>query len=63
MTDYEFAEFCREHGACNVDIDGEIEVSFALDLLRDYFFENRHGAIPSLRDVYYQIDKINEITI
>ena len=63
MTEREFVEFCREHGACNVDINGEIEVSFALDLLRDYFFENRHGCIPSLRDAYFQIDKIKEITI
>lgn len=63
MTEQEFIEFCQDHGACNVDINGEIEVSFALDLLRDYYIENLNGAIPHLRDVFNQIKKINEITV
>ena len=63
MTEQQFAEFCRDHGACNVDMDGEIEVSFALDLLHDYFFEHPDGAVPRLRDVYRQIDLIHRITV
>ena len=63
MTEKEFEEFCREHGACNVDLDGEIEVSFALDLLKDYYMEHPDGAIPHLRDVFNQIKRIHEITI
>ena len=63
MTEKEFEEFCREHGACNVDIDGEIEVSFALDLLKDYYTEHPDGAIPHLHDVFNQINRIHEITI
>ena len=63
MTEKEFAEFCHDHGACNVDIDGEIEVSFALDLLHDYYMEHPDGAIPHLRDVFNQINRIHEITI
>ena len=62
MTEKEFEEFCREHGACNVDIDGEIEVSFALDLLGYYYTEHPDGAIPRLRDVFNQINRIHEIT-
>ena len=63
MTEQEFVEFCQEHGACNVDIDGEIEVSFALDLLCDYYMEHPDGAIPTLRDVYNQIGIIHRITL
>ena len=63
MTEKEFVEFCYDHGACNVDIDGEIEVSFALDLLHDYYMEHPDGAIPHLRDVFNQINRIHEITI
>ena len=62
MTEQEFVEFCSSHGACNVDIDEEIEVSFALDLLSDYYFENPDGTIPTLRDVYKQIAIIHKIT-
>ena len=63
MTEQEFVEFCREHGACNVDIDGEIEVWFALSLLCDYYKEHPDGAIPKLRDVYNQIGIIHRITL
>ena len=63
MTEKEFKEFCCEHGACNVDLDGEIEVWFALDLLKDYYMEHPDGAIPHLRDVFNQIKRIHEITI
>lgn len=63
MNDREFVEFCRAHGACNVDIDGNIEVSFALDLLSDYFREHPAGVIERLGDVRDQIEKIIEITI
>ena len=63
MTEQEFVKFCKEHGACNVDIDGEIEVSFALDLLRDYYMEHPDGAIPTLRDVFNQIGIIHGITL
>lgn len=63
MTETEFVEFCRYHGACNVDIDGEIEVSFALLLLHEYYFEHPDGAIPTLRDVFNQINMIHDITV
>ena len=63
MTEQEFVAFCQEHGACNVDIDGEIEVSFALDLLHDYYMEHPDGTIPTLRDVYNQIGIIHRITL
>lgn len=63
MTEQEFVEFCQDHGACNVDINGEIEVSFALDLLHDYYMEHPDGVIPHLREVFNQIKKINEITV
>ena len=63
MKEQEFVEFCREYGACNVSIDGEIEVSFALDLLHYWFLEHPDGAIPHLRDVFNQINKIHDITV
>ena len=63
MSDREFEEFCRAHGACNVDIDKEIEVSFALDLLSVYFREHPAGVIERLGDVRDQIEKIIEIAI
>ena len=63
MTDTEIIEFCMAHGACNVDIDGEIEVLFALDLLKDYYAEHPDGCFPCLRDVFSQIEKIHEITV
>ena len=43
-------------------MDGAIEVSFALDLLSDYYMENPDGAIPTLNDVYKQIEMIHKIT-
>ena len=63
MNEKEFIEFCQAHGTCNADIDGEIEVSFALDLLHDYYVEHPDGALPTLRCVFNQINKIHEITI
>ena len=63
MTEKEFEDFCREHGACNVDIDGEIEVSFAFDLLSDYYMEHPNGAIPHLRDVFNQLNLIDKIVV
>jgi len=63
MSDREFVEFCRDHGACNVDIDGNVEVSFALDLLSEYFREHPAGVIARLGDVRDQIEKIIEIAI
>ena len=62
MSEKEFEEFCRKHGACNVDIEGEINAAFALDLLSDYFLENP-CVLPTLRDVYNQISKIEEMAI
>lgn len=46
-----------------MDIDGEIEVSFALDLLHDFYMEHPDGAIPTLRDVFNQINKIHSIVV
>lgn len=63
MTDKEIVEFCRSHGACNVDIDGNIEVSFALDLLHDYFKENPSGCFNTLREVFDQIAIIQDNTV
>lgn len=62
MREKEFEEFCREHGACNVDIEGNVEAAFALDILSAYFFENP-CVLPTLRDVYNQISKIEEMAI
>ena len=63
MKDNEIVEFCRAHGACNVDVDGNVEVSFALDLLHDYFMENPAGCFETLREVFGQIDKIRDVTV
>lgn len=61
MTEKEFVDFCYMHGACNVNLDGEITPDFALDLLHSYFMEHHCGTIPTLRDVYKQIKMIEQI--
>lgn len=64
MTDDEIVEFCRTHGACNVDVDREIGVAFALDLMQCYFTEHpADGVLPKLRDVFRQIEKIEKMLI
>lgn len=66
MTAEEFATFCREHGACSVDLDSPIEVSFALELLHEFYYDERQcgsGWVPKLRDVYNQIAMIDKILI
>lgn len=63
MSEKEFVEFCRHHGACNVDIDGDCEISFALELLSEYFRENPSGCVESLRDVYKQIEILKSVAI
>lgn len=63
MTEQEFIEFCEERVERHVDLNDEIFVPFALDLLSAYYMEHPHGSIPTLRDVFNQIKKINEITV